>query len=172
MTQQKADLNLQEYSVFLEQIKVDIRQAQLRASLSVTKELILLYWRIGSGLSQKASVEGWGAKTVKRLAKDLESSFPGVAGFSLRNLQYMRKFADCYPDSNCATAVAQIPWGHNIVLLERLSDIEKRIWYAQKTIENGWSRACFLCGLSEICMEGKEKRSLIFKQLFQKSPLI
>lgn len=141
MTLQETVLNLQEYSTFLEQIKVDIRQTQLRASLAVTKELVLLYWRIGSGLSQKVSIEGWGAKTVKRLAKDLELSFPGVAGFSLRNLQYMRKFADCYPDPNCATAVAQIPWGHNIVLLEQLSDLEKRIWYAQKTVENSWSRS-------------------------------
>lgn len=141
MTLQEIALNLQEYSTFLEQIKTDIRQTQLHASLSITKELILLYWRIGNGLSQKISAEGWGAKTVKRLAKDLESSFPGVSGFSLRNLQYMRKFADCYPGPNCATAVAQIPWGHNIVLLEQLTDLEKRIWYAQKTFENGWSRS-------------------------------
>ncbi len=140
MIEQKV-LDLQEYASFLEQIKADIHQTQLRASQAVTKELIMLYWRIGHGLSQKTSIEGWGAKTVKRLAKDLETTFPGVSGFSLRNLQYMRKFAACYPNPNCATAVAQIPWGHNLVLLERLSDVEKRIWYAQKTIEHGWSRS-------------------------------
>lgn len=76
-------MTLQEYSAFLEQIKVDIRQIQLRSLLSITKELILLYWYIRNGLSQKVSVEEWGAKTAKRLVKDLESSFSEVAGFSL-----------------------------------------------------------------------------------------
>lgn len=97
--------------------------------------------RIGKMLLEKISVEGWGAKTINKLAKDLESSFPDTDGFSLRNLQYMRKFAKSYPDSNCATAVAQIPWGHNIALLEKVDSIEKRLWYAQQAVENGWSRS-------------------------------
>ncbi|NGX54503.1 MAG: hypothetical protein KR126chlam2_00114 [Chlamydiae bacterium] len=128
------------YAPFLEKIKTDIHRAQLSAFLSVTKELTFLYWRIGRMLSQKSSEEGWGAKTIGRLAKDLGSSFPGVGGLSLRNLQYMRRFANCYPELNCATAVAQIPWGHNIILLEKLEGFERRVWYAKKTIENGWSR--------------------------------
>jgi predicted nuclease of restriction endonuclease-like (RecB) superfamily len=99
------------YAKFLEQLKGDIQDSQLRATMSITKELTALYWRIGKMLSDKVSSECWGAKTIETVAKDLGSSFPGVAGFSLRNLQYMRKFANCYPDSNCATAVAQIPWG-------------------------------------------------------------
>ncbi len=129
------------YAQFLEHIKKDIQESQLRAAMSITKELTALYWRIGKMLLEKISVEGWGAKTVHKLAKDLESSFPDVAGFSLRNLQYMRKFAESYPDSNSATAVAQIPWGHNIALLEKVDKIEKRLWYAQEAVENGWSRS-------------------------------
>lgn len=134
-------LDLQEYTQFLEQIKLDIIQTQMRAVSAVTKELILLYWRIGKGLSEKIKHEGRGAKVVQDLAKDLESSFPGIAGFSLRNLRYMKRFAEIYPDQLVATAVATIPWGHNVVLMEKLSHNDQRLWYAQQTIENGWSRS-------------------------------
>jgi len=139
----KQDDNLapKEYAKFLEHIKTDILQTQLKAALSITKELTLLYWRIGKELSEKTQLEGWGAKVVEKLASDLEKAFPGIAGFSLRNLRYMRKFAETYTDQNVATAVAKIPWGHNVALLERLQDGKQRLWYANKTLENGWSRA-------------------------------
>ncbi|MFI5343208.1 MAG: YhcG family protein [Chlamydiales bacterium] len=128
------------YAKFLEHIKRDIQDSQLRAAMSITKELTALYWRIGKMLSDKVSAEGWGAKTIETVAKDLGSSFPGVAGFSFRNLKYMRQFAECYREENWATAVAQIPWGHNIALMEKVDSLEKRLWYAQQSIENGWSR--------------------------------
>ena len=120
-----------EYAKLLENIKINILKTQLKAALSVTKELTLLYWRIGKTISEKMGVEGWGAKVVERLAQDLRKSFPGIAGFSIRNLKYMRKFADCYEKINCATAVAQIPWGHNIAILEKLQNNDQRIWYIQ-----------------------------------------
>ena len=64
-----------------------------------------------------------------------------VSGFSVRNLQYMRKFAVSYPEENYAAAAAQIPWGHNMVLLDKIEKPEQQIWYIQQTIENGWSRS-------------------------------
>ena len=67
-----------------------------------------------------------------------------MAGFSLRNLHYMRRLAETYTHLNCATAVAQLPWGHNVTLLERVSDNNQKLWYAQQIIENGWSRS-MLC---------------------------
>ncbi len=135
------DTAVKEYVKLLENIKIDILQTQLKAALSVTKELILLYWRIGKTISKKMKTEGWGTKVVEKLAHDLGKSFPGIAGFSIRNLKYMRKFADCYKEINCATAVAQIPWGHNITILEKLKNNDQRLWYVQQTVENGWSRA-------------------------------
>jgi predicted nuclease of restriction endonuclease-like (RecB) superfamily len=129
------------YATFLDQIKNDIRQAQLQAALSVTRELTTLYWRIGKRLSQNISEQGWGAKTIDKLSKDIASSFPNVSGFSLRNLKYMRQFAESYPDENWATAVAQIPWGHNIILMQKVEALDARLWYAAQTIENGWSRS-------------------------------
>ncbi len=133
-----------EYVQFLERIKTDILQTQLKAAMSVTVELTMLYWRIGKHLAEKINVEGWGTKIEQRLAQDLSSLFPGLAGFSSRNVRYMKMFAQTYVEINLATAVAKLPWGHNIALLERLSDDKQRLWYAQKTIENGWSRS-MLC---------------------------
>lgn len=133
--------SVKEYVKFLEHIKTDILQTQLKAASSVTEELTLLYWRIGKSLSEKMEAEGWGAKVVESLARDLERLFPGMAGFSLRNLRYMRRFAETYKSENVATAVATLPWGHNIAILEKLESNIQRFWYAHMAIENGWSRA-------------------------------
>lgn len=136
-----SDISVKEYAKLFESIKTDILQTQLKAALLVTKELTMLYWRIGKTISKKIKTEGWGTKVVEKLARDLRKSFPGVTGFSIRNLKYMRKFADCYGKINCATAVAQIPWGHNITILEKIQNNDQRLWYIQQTVENGWSRA-------------------------------
>ena len=134
-------VNPKNYAAVFEQLKDDIQQTQLKAALSVTKEVILFYWRTGKLLSKMISTEGWGAKTLEKLSRDILRSFPEIQGFSKRNLQYMRKFAESYPDSNCATAVAQLPWGHNVLLLNKLGELSHRLWYAQQAIENGWSRS-------------------------------
>lgn len=91
-------------------------------------------------LSQKVAAEGWGPKTIERLAKDLASTFPGMPGFSFRSLRYMRKFAESYPDSNLAAAAAKLPWAHNMVLMDRISDSNERLWYGHQAVQNGWSR--------------------------------
>ncbi|CAM0117629.1 YhcG family protein [Rhabdochlamydiaceae symbiont of Dictyostelium giganteum] len=128
------------YAQLLDHIKKDIQESRLRATTSITQELTALYWRIGKMLLDKASIEGRGAKTIEHVAKDLNSSFPGVSGFSYRNLQYMKRFAEYYSEVNFATAVAQIPWGHNILLMEKVDSFEKRVWYAEQSIQHGWSR--------------------------------
>ncbi len=129
------------YSQVFEQLKSDIKLAQLRAALSVTKELTLLYWRTGKVIAEKITKEGWGAKTLERLARDIKEEFPDLSGFSLRNLKYMRQFAECFPQDSWAAAAAQIPWGHNMVILDKLENLEQQLWYIQQTIENGWSRS-------------------------------
>jgi len=128
------------YKEFLAEIKKSIREAQLRASISVNTELIKLYWSIGKSILEKQDKEGWGAKIIDRMAEDLAADFPGVSGFSVRNLKYMRKFAEIYPDPQFVQAVlAQIPWWHNILLIEKLKNLEVRNWYAHQVLKNGWS---------------------------------
>jgi predicted nuclease of restriction endonuclease-like (RecB) superfamily len=124
----------------LEEIKKRIRDSQFRANLSANSELIKLYWSIGKLILDKQQKEGWGTKIIDRMSNDLAYDFPGVSGFSVRNLKYMRKFAEVYPDLVFVQAVlAQIPWWHNILLIEKLKSSEMRSWYAHQVLINGWS---------------------------------
>jgi predicted nuclease of restriction endonuclease-like (RecB) superfamily len=101
----------------------------------------MLYWDIGRMIRGRQDREGWGAKVVDRLSADLRRAFPNERGFSLRNLKYMRAFAEAWPDRQFVQRVAaQIPWFHNCTLLDKLSTPEDRLWYAGKALENGWSR--------------------------------
>ena len=130
-----------EYAKFLADLKRRIRSAQVKAALAVNQELIHLYWQIGHDILTRQQEQGWGGKVIDRLAKDLKKEFPDIKGFSRSNLKYMRAFAEAYPDEQIGQQlVGQIPWGHNVRLLEMVKDPEERLWYVQKTIENGWSR--------------------------------
>lgn len=136
---QPKDLN--EYKAFFKEIKEKILTSQVRAALAVNHELINLYWEIGSKIYVKQKEEGWGAKTIENLAKDLKSTFPEMKGFSLTNIKYMVQFAKEYPEFAISQqVVGQIPWGHNILLLQKLETLQDRLWYAHKAIEHGWSR--------------------------------
>jgi len=129
------------YGQFLAELKSRIQAAQLRASLAVNRELVLLYWRIGRDILDRQEREKWGAKVIDRLATDLKRSFPDMKGLSPRNLKYMRAFAEAWPAEPIVQAVlAQITWYHNLAILEKLATSEDRIWYAKATIQHGWSR--------------------------------
>ena len=129
------------YFALLDGLKTRIRSAQIKAALAVNQELILLYWQIGHEILTRQKEQGWGSKVIDRLSKDLKREFPDMKGFSSRNLRYMRALAESYPDEKIVLRViAQIPWGHNQSLMNKLESQEQRLWYAQKVIENGWSR--------------------------------
>jgi predicted nuclease of restriction endonuclease-like (RecB) superfamily len=129
------------YPAFLLELKQRIRESQLQASLSVNRELVLLYWRMGRDILVRQGRENWGAKVIDRLAADLKKAFPEMKGFSPRNLKYMRAFAEAWPDEEFVQQVAaQIPWFHNCVLLDKLSRQQDRTWYAKAAIQHGWSR--------------------------------
>jgi len=133
------------YEDFLENLKGQIHRAQVKAALAVNRELVLLYWQMGREILTRQQYEGWGAKVVDRLAKDLKQAFPNMTGFSARNLKYMRSFAEAYPDQQLVQEVlAQITWYHNIALLDKLKSLDERLWYAYKTVEQGWSRAALV----------------------------
>ena len=135
------DLLPKGYAELLGQLKERIRSAQLRAALAVNRELVLLYWQIGRDILTRQEHEGWGTKVIDRLAADLRRSFPEMTGLSPRNLKYMRAFAEAWPDEAIVQQlVAQIPWGHNVRLLDHVKDRGEREWYIRKTIEHGWSR--------------------------------
>ena len=131
-----------DYGRWIQSIKDRVRNAQFRALVAVNVELMLLYWDIGRAILDRQAAEGWGTKVVQRIATDLAVEFPGAKGFSLRNLKYMRAFAEAWPNREFVQqVVAQISWGNNVVLLDRVKDIEQRKTYARLAAENGWSRS-------------------------------
>lgn len=155
------------YGQFLAELKTRIHSAQLHASLSVNRELIALYWDLGKAIVAAQQEHGYGKAVVERLVIDLRRSFPMMQGFSPRNVWRMRAFylawtsgvksvgkastglnAEILPQlvaeldgQNLPQPVAEIPWGHNLWLLEKVKHPLVRLWYAHKTIEHGWSRA-------------------------------
>jgi predicted nuclease of restriction endonuclease-like (RecB) superfamily len=130
------------YIAFLRSLRERIRHAQVKAALAVNQELVSLYWQIGREILTRQQQQGWGAKIINQLAKDLKREFPDIKGFSSRNLKYMRAFAEAYPDEQIVQQLAaQIPWFHNCVLLDKVKDPSERLWYIQQTIANGWSRS-------------------------------
>ena len=131
-------MNSSEYVSIVENIKREITGAQYRAAVHVNVDMLLLYYDIGSIINEHKS---WGNKFIDNLAADIRIAFPESKGYSVRNLKYMAKFAEEYPDREFVQqVVAQIPWGQNIILMDKISDQKEREWYIKKSAENGWSR--------------------------------
>ena len=131
-----------DYAALLGEIKERIRTERVRVVLAANEAMVLLYWDIGKAILARQEREGWGAGTIDRLSHDLREAFPDMRGFSPRNLKYMRAFAAAWPDRAIVQqAAAQIPWFHNCVLLDKVSDLETRLWYVAKAREEGWSRS-------------------------------
>lgn len=131
----------QEYSQLLSDLKTRVASSRYKAALQVNKELILLYYHIGISILIAQEKEEWGAKVIDQLSKDLGAEFPEMKGFSTRNLKYMCKFAQEYPDFEFVQEVlAQLTWYHNVTLLDKISDNQTRMFYIKKVIEHGWSR--------------------------------
>lgn len=151
-------MDLTFYTSLLEDVKSRIQTAQTKATLAVNAEMIFLYWDIGQLIFQRQQEQGWSAAVIPKLSKDLKNELPELKGFSERNLGRMLAFYREYlpeqeqlvnlpqPVANLQAnkiqlgIAAQIPWGHNLLLIEKIKDMPTRLWYAQQTIHNGWSR--------------------------------
>ena len=111
------------YLKFIDEVKAKIEKQRISVVLNANSSMICLYWSIGKAILNKQKEEGWGAKVIDRMSKDLRAAFPDMSGFSPRNIKYMRKFAECWPDFEIVQrVVAQIPWRSNISLLDKLAD--------------------------------------------------
>ncbi|NQY74353.1 MAG: DUF1016 domain-containing protein [Candidatus Margulisbacteria bacterium] len=155
------------YTQTLLEIKRMIDVSRRKAAFSINREMLILYWKIGHIILVRKEKEGWGTKIVKQLSCDLKKEMTDIRGFSPRNMVYMQQFASAYPkllidedsseeDSITQQVVAQIkkgdktgipkaaflniPWGHNVAILDKKLSKEKQLWYAQQTIAEGWSR--------------------------------
>jgi len=144
------------YKDWLVDLKSKIRYAQLKAVVAVNTELIVLYWDLGKMIAEKENI--WGSKLIAQISKDLKAEFPNMEGFSVSNLKYCKRFYLFYQTQIGQQPVdqlqintqfenpfgqhlvAQIPWGHNILIFSKSKDVNEALFYVQKTIESGWSR--------------------------------
>jgi len=129
------------YPGLLDAVANCVRTGRQRAITAANQELVATYWAVGSEILARQDAEGWGARVIDRLSADLRKRFPRTSGFSPRNLKYMRAFAAAWPDAEIVQrSVAQLPWRHNIALLDKLDDPDLRLWYTQASVEQAWSR--------------------------------
>lgn len=134
------------YALVLKDIKARIQRERLRVVLAANSAMVQLYWDIGKVILERQRDAGWGAKVIDRLAADLRRAFPDQAGFSPRNLKYMRAFAAAWPDAEIVQRlVAQLPWRQNIALIERLENSDERCGMPSRSSETGGHSRCLCC---------------------------
>lgn len=133
---------LDDYAQLLNDLKARVQSARSRAMLAVNQALIALYWDMGRMIVGRQQKHGWGDAVIDRLSQDRRREFPDNTGFSRRNLFRMRMLYLAYKEGGefVPQLVAQIPWGHNLVILEKVKDPKAREYYLRASIENGWSR--------------------------------
>ena len=129
------------YAATLQDIKTHLRSARVRAVLAANPIVIEAYWHTGKIILARQQEAAWGAKVIDRLAADLQEAFPDMAGLSARNLLAMKIFAREFPAGPIAQqAVAQLPWGHVLQIMQRVKDPATRDFYTHQCIAQGWSR--------------------------------
>jgi len=135
-------INNNEYFKIVENIKSQIHAAQYKAVLGANVEMLTLYWNIGKVIIDNIK---WGNKFVENLSRDIKSEFPKAKGYSVRNLTYMRKFAEAYPDIEILQqSVAKLPWKNNLTLMTKIKNEKERNWYINKNLENGWNNTVLI----------------------------
>lgn len=161
------------YISWRKDIEQFIEQSKLKLAINVNCETLTLYWNLGRRILQKQDEQGWGTRVVDQLSKDLSAKFPEDRGYSVRNLKYMRQFAEAYPDFPFVQVpltqmekipiskklleqlnhqnkvfvqvpLAQITWYHHISLLSKVKGLVERVYYIVETAQNGWSRDVML----------------------------
>lgn len=130
-----------DYAALLAEVKERVRSAQYAALKVVNKELVTLYWDIGRLITSRQADAAHGAAIAEQLAADLRQEYPGVSGYSRRNVFYMREFYLAYRDSSkVQPLVAQIGWTQNLIILQRCKDPLEREFYIRMTKKFGWTK--------------------------------
>lgn len=142
-----------EYNNWLKDLKIYIRSQQIKAAIKVNVELLKVYWRLGGDISRLKSEAKWGSGFYESLSRDLKAEFPNMKGFSITNLKYCKRFYELYNQSDIirhqvgdkiSSPIFSIPWRHHTEIISKCKSIDEALFYVNKTIENGWSRAVLL----------------------------
>ena len=155
------NIQLSEYRDWLHDLKQQIKTGQIKAALSVNSQMIMLYWDLGKQIADKQEKAQWGSSFIEQLSKDLMEEFPEMKGFSYDNLRFAKRFYLFYSQiseqsvpkiqhtvnqseimsEQVARQFTFVPWGHHMLILKKVKDINQALFYISKTIENNWSRA-------------------------------
>lgn len=161
-----------DYISWLSEIKSKLKSSQIKASIAVNSTLIEFYWDLGKMITQKQATANWGDSVLRQLSRDLKEEFSGMTGLSERNLKYARQFYQFYESligqqavsQFRQQAVAQIPWGHNLLIISKSSDFQEAQFYVQQTLENSWSRDTLGVQIKSDLYHRKGKSITNFKQ--------
>jgi len=146
MNQQKNITHNVEYKNWISDLKTKVKQAQLKAVITVNQQLLMFYWELGTDIVERQKNTAWGEGFLKQLSRDLMVEFPDMKGFSLRNLKYIRQWVLFWSDEfsiglQAVAQLTQIPWGHNQVIITQCKNTTEGLYYIKNTIEYGWSRS-------------------------------
>lgn len=142
------------YPSFLMEIKERIRSAQYAALKAVNQELIGLYWDIGRMIVERQTGDTWGKAVVEQLSQDLQQEFPGLKGFSVQNLWYMRQlFCEYQGNEKLQPLVGEIGWTHNIIIIQRCKGLLEREFYIRMTRKFGWSKNVLIHQIENLSYE-------------------
>lgn len=136
------NMHTSEYSEWIKLLKTKIHTARTQVALSINSQVIELYWEIGKDITEKQKKSNWGSKFIEQTAIELKHEFPEIKGLSRRNLYAMKQWYIFYAQkySFVPRLVAQIPWGHNRLIITKIKDIEEAEFYCNETAVNGWDR--------------------------------
>lgn len=153
------------YKQWLENIKHKIKAAQLKAAVSVSSQMLEMYWQLAEEIVAKQKTANWGEAVLEQLSIDLKLSFPNINGFSRRNLYAIRQWYLFYSTQHefVPQLVAQIPWGHNRLIISKVKNVEEAVFYCKATLENGWNRDNLALAIKNKYFENKGKSISNFK---------
>lgn len=145
MTEKNSSILSPEYLNFKNEITARIRSAQYEALKAVNKEMIALYWEVGKRITEQQTALGWGKSVVENLSRDIQKEFPGIKGFSARNIWDMARFyAEYQSDEILRTLLAEISWSKHIVILTKCKETQQRQFYILATKKYGWTNNVLL----------------------------
>ena len=177
-------LQSQNYKNWLNDLKLRVRQAQIKAAVQVNTALLEFYWGLGADIVERQKTAKWGSGFLQQLSQDLMAEFPEMKGFSKNNLQYIKRWYLFYEQLvvNCGTACStisqqavgqladgsirqpaaaklmQIPWGHNVAIISKCAEVKEALFYVNRTIEHNWKRNLQMMMKAEIAIvEGNDK---------------
>jgi predicted nuclease of restriction endonuclease-like (RecB) superfamily len=138
----KSEVHSLNFGIWISDLKLRIHEARRKVAFSINSQLLELYWEIGREICEKQEKAAWGSNLIEQVADELKMEFPDVKGFSRRNLFAIRQWYRfyCQKYQFVPQLVAQIPWGHNRLIITKIKNIAEAEFYCLETIRNAWDR--------------------------------